>query len=110
MRSPARVRALALSLALLTGVLLIAAPMASAAKYALGIGDSPIFPAAESAPLHAVASRVVIAPAPARGPLPGRHRPGEAACELRRAHRRAPRRRTAAAARDRRHRHEEPPQ
>jgi len=63
MRSPARVRALVLSLAVLTGVLLIAAPMASAAKYALGVGDSPIFPAAESAPLHAVASRVVIDPA-----------------------------------------------
>src|SRR3954468_12014825 len=63
MRSPARVRALVLSLAVLTGVLLIAAPMASAAKYALGVGDSPVFPAAESAPLHAVASRVVIDPA-----------------------------------------------
>src|SRR3954465_3145944 len=62
MRSPARVRALALSLAVLTGVLLIAAPMASAAKYALGVGDSPIYPAAESAPLHAAASRVAIDP------------------------------------------------
>src|SRR3954454_12254724 len=63
MRSPARVRALVTSFAVLVGVLLIAAPMASAAKYALGVGDSPIFPAAESAPLHAVASRVVIDPA-----------------------------------------------
>jgi hypothetical protein len=63
MRSPARVRALVLSLAVLTGVLLIAAPMASAAKYALGVGDSAVYPAAESAPLHAVASRVVIDPA-----------------------------------------------
>src|SRR3954451_7006503 len=63
MRSPARVRALLSTLAVLVGVLLIAAQMASAAKYALGIGDSPIYPAAESAPLRAVASRVVIDPA-----------------------------------------------
>jgi hypothetical protein len=63
MRSPARVRALILNLAVLVGVMLIAAPMASAAKYTLGVGDSPIFPAAESAPLRAVASRVVIDPA-----------------------------------------------
>jgi hypothetical protein len=63
MRSPARVRALVSSLAVLAGVLLLAAPMASAAKYAVGVGDSPIFPAAESAPLRAVASRVVIDPA-----------------------------------------------
>jgi len=62
MRSPARLRALVLSLAVLSGALLIAAPMASAAKYQLGIGDSAIFPAAESAPLRAVASRVVIDP------------------------------------------------
>src|SRR3954453_22324551 len=62
MRSPARVRALVLSLAVLTGLLVMAAPMASGAKYALGVGDSPIFPAAESAPLHAAASRVVIDP------------------------------------------------
>src|SRR4051812_32851183 len=63
MRSPARVRALVSVFAVLLGVLLIAAPMASAAKYALGVGDSPIYPAAESAPLRAVASRVVIDPA-----------------------------------------------
>jgi hypothetical protein len=62
MCSPARVRALVLSLAVLAGVLLVAAPMASAAKYALGVGDSAIFPAEESAPLRAVASRVVIDP------------------------------------------------
>jgi hypothetical protein len=63
MRSPARLRALVSTLAVLCGVLLVAAPMASAAKYHLGVGDSAIFPAAESAPLHAVASRVVIDPA-----------------------------------------------
>jgi len=63
MRSPARVRALLSTLAVLVGVLLIAAPMASAAKYALGVGDAAIYPAAESAPLRAVASRVVIDPA-----------------------------------------------
>ena len=63
MRSPARLRVIVLSLAVLCGVLLIAAPMASAAKYDLGVGDSAIFPAAESAPLRAVASRVVIDPA-----------------------------------------------
>ena len=62
MRSPARLRAIVSTLAALCGVLLIAAPMASAAKYDLGVGDSAIFPAAESAPLRAVASRVVIAP------------------------------------------------
>src|SRR3954454_20830973 len=63
MRSPARLRALVLSLAVLSGALLVAAPMASAAKYALGVGDSPVFPAAESMPLRAVPSRVVIDPA-----------------------------------------------
>jgi hypothetical protein len=63
MRFPARPRALVLTLALLLGALLIAAPMASAAKYDLGVGDSPLFPAAESAPLRAVASRIVIDPA-----------------------------------------------
>jgi hypothetical protein len=63
MRSAARVRAFILASALLVCVLVIAAPMASAAKYALGVGDSPLYPAAESAPLHAVASRVVIDPA-----------------------------------------------
>ncbi|HEY0344185.1 MAG TPA: hypothetical protein VGC59_06045 [Solirubrobacteraceae bacterium] len=63
MRSPARLRALVLNLAVLAGVLLVAAPMASAAKYDLGVGDSHLYPAAQSAPLRAVASRVVIDPA-----------------------------------------------
>src|ERR1700750_349478 len=63
MRSAVRVRALILASALVAGVLLIAAPLASAARYDLGVGDSPLFPAAESAPLHAAASRVVIDPA-----------------------------------------------
>jgi hypothetical protein len=64
MYSPsARLRTLILTCAALLGILLVAAPMASAAKYQLGIGDSPVFPAEESAPLHAVASRVVIDPA-----------------------------------------------
>jgi hypothetical protein len=63
MSATARLRALVLTAALLAGALLIAAPMASAAKYHLGIGDSALYPAAESAPLHAVASRVVIDPA-----------------------------------------------
>jgi hypothetical protein len=63
MCSTARVRALILSCALLVGASLLAAPIASAARYHLGIGDSPLYPAAESAPLHAVASRVVIDPA-----------------------------------------------
>jgi hypothetical protein len=63
MRSAARVRALVLASALLVCALTIAAPMASAATYALGVGDSPLYPAAESAPLGAVASRVVIDPA-----------------------------------------------
>src|SRR3954469_2280838 len=63
MRSPARLRAVVLSLAVLAGILLVAAPMASAAKYALGVGDSADFPAEEAAPLPAVASRVVIDPA-----------------------------------------------
>jgi hypothetical protein len=63
MRSAARARALILTLALLAGALMIAAPMAAAAKYDLGVGDSPLYPAAQSAPLRAVASRVVIDPA-----------------------------------------------
>ena len=63
MRSAARVRALILASAILAGALLIAAPMASAARYALGVGDSALYPAAQSAPLHAAASRVVIDPA-----------------------------------------------
>jgi hypothetical protein len=63
MRSPARLRALVLSLAVLSGIVLVAAPMASAAKYDVGVGDSPLFPAAQSAPLRATALRVVIDPA-----------------------------------------------
>jgi hypothetical protein len=63
MRSAARARALILALALLSGALLVAAPMAAAAKYDLGIGDSALYPAEQSAPLRAVASRVVIDPA-----------------------------------------------
>jgi hypothetical protein len=62
MRSSARVRALVVSLAVLAGALLLAAPMASA-KYDVGVGDSSLYPAAQSAPLRAVASRVVIDPA-----------------------------------------------
>src|SRR3954452_11684821 len=61
MRSSARLRARVVSLAAL-GALLIAAPMASAAKYDVGVGDSALYPAAQSAPLRAVASRVVIDP------------------------------------------------
>src|SRR3954471_7609551 len=61
MRSSARLRALVVSLAAL-GALLIAAPLASAAKYDVGVGDSAVYPAAQSAPLRAVASRVVIDP------------------------------------------------
>jgi hypothetical protein len=62
MRSPARVRALVAALAVLAGVLLLVAPLASAAKYDLGVGDSSLYPAAQSAPLRAAASRVVIDP------------------------------------------------
>ena len=57
-----RLRALLLTVAALTGALLVAAPMASA-RYDVGVGDSPLYPAAQSAPLRAVASRVVIDPA-----------------------------------------------
>jgi hypothetical protein len=64
MRSAVRARALILAAALVAGVLLIAAPLASAAaRYDLGVGDSPLYPAAQSAPLHAAALRVVIDPA-----------------------------------------------
>ena len=63
MYSTARLRTLILTCAVLAGALLVAAPIASAARYDLGVGDSPLYPAAESAPLHAVASRVVIDPA-----------------------------------------------
>jgi hypothetical protein len=63
MRSPVRVRALIAALAVLSGVLLLAAPMASAKKYDFGVGDSSLNPGAESAALRAGASRVVIDPA-----------------------------------------------
>src|SRR4051812_4143619 len=63
MRSPARVRALVAALAVLSGVLLLAAPMASANNYDVGVADNALNPASESAPLRAVASRVVIDPA-----------------------------------------------
>jgi hypothetical protein len=63
MRSAARARLLALSFAILSCALMVAAPLASAARYDLGVGDSPLYPAAETAGLHAVASRVVIDPA-----------------------------------------------
>jgi hypothetical protein len=63
MRSAARARALILASSIVAAALLVAAPMASAARYVVGVGDSPMFPAAESAPLHATASRVVIDPA-----------------------------------------------
>ena len=62
MRSPARLRVIVSALAVLAGILLVAAPVASAAKYDLGVGDSALFPAAQSAPLRAAASRVVIDP------------------------------------------------
>ena len=62
MISPARVRALVATVAVLAGVLLLAAPMASAARYDLGVGDSSLYPADQSAPLRAAASRVVIDP------------------------------------------------
>ena len=62
MRSAARARALILASAIVAGALLIAAPLASAARYDLGVGDSSLYPAAESAPLRAAASRVVIDP------------------------------------------------
>jgi hypothetical protein len=63
MRSAARARALLLALALLAGALMVAAPMAAAARYDLGIGDHAVYPAEESAALRAAASRVVIDPA-----------------------------------------------
>ena len=58
-----RLRALVLASAVLAALLLVAAPIASAAKYDVGVGDSPLYPAAQSAPLRAVANRVVIDPA-----------------------------------------------
>ena len=62
MRSPARVRALLLLTAALAA-LMIVAPVASAATFDLGVGDSALYPAAQSAPLRGVANRVVIDPA-----------------------------------------------
>src|SRR3954451_21499033 len=61
MRSSARLRALVVSLAAL-GALLIVAPLASAAKYDVGVGDSELYPAAQSAPLRAVPSTAFIHP------------------------------------------------
>ena len=63
MRSPARLRAFVSAIAVLSGVLLLAAPMASAHTYDLGVGDNSLNPGSESVPLRAVASRVVIDPA-----------------------------------------------
>lgn len=62
MRSPARMRALLLVPAALAA-LMLAAPVASAARYDVGVGDSALYPAAQSAPLRAVANRVVVDPA-----------------------------------------------
>src|SRR4051812_35525808 len=61
MRSSARLRALVVSLAAL-GALLIVAPLASAAKYDVGVGDSALYPAAQSAPPGAAGWRVVMDP------------------------------------------------
>jgi hypothetical protein len=63
MPSNTRLRAFILASALLVCALLGATPIASAASYALGVGDSSLYPAAQSAPLRAVAARVVIDPA-----------------------------------------------
>jgi hypothetical protein len=57
-----RVRALVLASAVLAG-LVMAGPSVASASYAVGVGDSPLYPAAQSAPLRAVANRVVIDPA-----------------------------------------------
>jgi hypothetical protein len=62
MPSAARLRAVLLASAALVCAFLVVTPMASAAKYDLGVADSPVYPAAESAALRAVASRVVIDP------------------------------------------------
>ena len=56
-----RLRALVLASAVLAG-LVMAGPSVASASYAVGVGDSPLYPAAQSAPLRAVASRVVIDP------------------------------------------------
>jgi hypothetical protein len=63
MRSSARLRAFVVTVAALAAALLVAAPMASAAHYDVGVGDSALYPAAQSAALRAAASRVVIDPA-----------------------------------------------
>jgi hypothetical protein len=63
MRSAARARVLTLTFAALVCAVMVAAPVASAAKYDLGVGDSPLYPAEETAGLRAAASRVVIDPA-----------------------------------------------
>jgi hypothetical protein len=63
MCSAARARVLTVTFAILACALMVGAPMASAAKYDLGIGDSPLYPAAETSGLRAAASRVVIDPA-----------------------------------------------
>ena len=57
-----RLRALVLASTVAAGLLMAGAPVASA-RYDVGIGDSPLYPAAQSAPLRAVANRVVIDPA-----------------------------------------------
>jgi len=57
-----RLRALVLASAVLA-LLVVGAPVASAARYDVGVGDSQLYPAAQSAPLRAVANRVVIDPA-----------------------------------------------
>jgi hypothetical protein len=62
MRPAARARTLLLVLPALFCAAMIAAPVASAA-YDVGVGDHAMYPAAETAPLRAAASRVVIDPA-----------------------------------------------
>jgi hypothetical protein len=57
-----RLRALVLASAVLAG-LVMAGPSVASAGYAVGVGDSALYPAAQSAPLRAVANRVVIDPA-----------------------------------------------
>jgi hypothetical protein len=63
MRPALRARALSLTFSVLVLVAVVAAPTASAAKYDLGVGDSSVYPAAQSAPLRAAALRLVIDPA-----------------------------------------------
>ena len=57
-----RLRALVLASAVLAG-LVMGGPSVASASYAVGVGDSAVYPAAQSAPLRAVANRVVIDPA-----------------------------------------------